>query len=90
MNTSNHIKFINAHIPEFKLRRLHNNTHIDNMSYEDAKILMAKFAVPTPPEYLSTAYLERKYADKVFYQMDTRKFLLKQTKNGDPYLFDIH
>lgn len=76
------------HVPELELYNRYNNLYIRNKSYEEAKAVLAKFAVSPPSEFQETEYMQKTYAEKEIYLINGGHYLLKQNRNtGIPYLF---
>jgi hypothetical protein len=82
-----YIKQMNVHIPEKDLYLKNGNVYIKDTTYEEARAICAKFAVPTPLELRQTKYMEQTYSNKAVYKIDGRYYILKKNRNtGDPYL----
>lgn len=86
---SKYIKQMNLHIPERKLYMKNGNAYIDT-TYEEARMIVARFAVPTPPELRQTKYMEQTYSNNEVYAIDERYYVLKRNRNtGAPYLHEV-
>lgn len=79
---------INKHFPDFQLVNHQGNLFITNYSYEEVKTMMEKYLVPIPSDWITSKYKEKTYKNKEVYLLDVRYFYLKQSKNGEPYLFE--
>ena len=84
-----YLNILNAHIPEFELYNRSNNFHIRNKTIEEAKAILEKYAAPLPDELKQTKYLEQTYSDRDVYLINNRYYLLKQSKSGVAYLFEL-
>lgn len=86
---SKYIKQMNLHIPEKRLYLKNGNAYIDT-TYEEARAICAKFAVPTPPALRQTKYMEQTYSNNEVYEINGRYYVLKRNRNtGAPYLHEV-
>lgn len=85
-----YIKKLNACIPEKELYLKNGNVYISDTAYEEARAIVAKFAVPAPLEFRQTEYMEQTYSNKEVYKIDGLYYVLKKNRNsGDPYLHKL-
>lgn len=85
-----YLQTLKMHVPEFELGYLNNHPAIKNKTYEEAQIILAKYATPLPDELTKTAYLEQAYSNRVVYLINGRYYLLKKQRNkGTAYLFEL-
>lgn len=84
-----YLNILNSHVPEIEFYNRYNNFHIRNKTMEEAKSILAKYAAPLPDELKQTKYLAQTYSEREVYLINNRYYLLKQSKSGVAYLFEL-